>query len=545
MSKRILSAFLALVFVILIVPVNAFAVSTISITFKDKNLYNGIANHGNLQYYIVSKDAKNKTIKFKKDEFNYIKFIDIGGEYPVVDLSGIEKFTYLDELYIGSTKLSKISTLSKLTKLKELGICSFSKSLADALGQLKTIKHLTITSTDLNALYGITNLTNLNILILDNIIYTDPSSTLVIMQDIDLTGIKKMTGLKELFVNGNYVYGISELPNLKNLRKLSISVNSDTSVDSIKKMTYLTALHLIIHPQVHVEDYQGLDISFLANFKNLTELSLSQDIIANNDFSVLSKLTQLTYLDLYKTGITDLSVLSNLTNLEFLDLDNNDISDISALKNLNKLEYFFCNSIYTYETYDFENIVPYPVYYVKNKSQTTSKITLQWDKMPNVNIKGFEVFKYDSSKKKYVKIASTKNNTYEVTGLKTATTYKFKVRAVRTVQGRDFPGPFSEVAELTTATAAPKISKITTGSKKANLTWGKITGATGYEIYMSTKKSSGYKKIKTITSAKSVKYTKASLNKNKTYYFKIRTYRTVKGKKVYSSYSPVKSIKIK
>jgi hypothetical protein len=71
-----------------------------------------------------------------------------------------------------------------------------------------------------------------------------------------------------------------------------------------------------------------------------------------------------------------------------------------------------------------------------------------------------------------------------------------------------------------------------------------VTGATGYEIYMSTKKSSGYKKVKTVTSAKTVKYTKSSLKKGKTYYFKVRTYRTVNGKKVYSAYSSIKSVKV-
>ena len=42
------------------------------------------------------------------------------------------------------------------------------------------------------------------------------------------------------------------------------------------------------------------------------------------------------------------------------------------------------------------------------------------------------------------------------------------------------------------------------GRKKIKLTWKKISKATGYQIYMSTKKSSGYKKIATIKKAKTV-----------------------------------------
>lgn len=84
-----------------------------------------------------------------------------------------------------------------------------------------------------------------------------------------------------------------------------------------------------------------------------------------------------------------------------------------------------------------------------------------------------------------------------------------------------------------------------TGAKKAKLIWKKVKAASGYEIYMSTKKSSGYKKIKTIKKAKTVTFTKSGLKKKKTYYFKVRTYRTVNGVTYYGNYSNVKQVKIK
>ena len=59
---------------------------------------------------------------------------------------------------------------------------------------------------------------------------------------------------------------------------------------------------------------------------------------------------------------------------------------------------------------------------------------------------------------------------------------------------------------------------------------------------MATSKNGKYTKIKTTSS---LKYTKKSLKLGKTYYFKVKAYRTVSGKKVYSSYSKVKSTKIK
>lgn len=82
-------------------------------------------------------------------------------------------------------------------------------------------------------------------------------------------------------------------------------------------------------------------------------------------------------------------------------------------------------------------------------------------------------------------------------------------------------------------------------TRTATLTWNKNKKATGYVIYMSTKKSSGYKKITTIKKWNKITYTKKKLKKNKKYYFKLKAYKTVSGKKYYSAYSNVKKVKVK
>ena len=80
---------------------------------------------------------------------------------------------------------------------------------------------------------------------------------------------------------------------------------------------------------------------------------------------------------------------------------------------------------------------------------------------------------------------------------------------------------------------------------QAKLTWKKIKNATGYEVYQSMKKNSGYKKVKTITKNKTVTYKAGKLKKKKTYYFKIRTYRKAGGTTYYGNYSNVKKMKVK
>ncbi|MBQ9942336.1 MAG: hypothetical protein IJP03_04940, partial [Christensenellaceae bacterium] len=62
-----------------------------------------------------------------------------------------------------------------------------------------------------------------------------------------------------------------------------------------------------------------------------------------------------------------------------------------------------------------------------------------------------------------------------------------------------------------------------------------VSGASGYVIYRSTTKSGGYKAVKTITSGSTVTFTNSGLTAGKTYYYKVKAYRTVSGSKVYGS----------
>ena len=82
--------------------------------------------------------------------------------------------------------------------------------------------------------------------------------------------------------------------------------------------------------------------------------------------------------------------------------------------------------------------------------------------------------------------------------------------------------------------------KITAASKKATLKWNKVTGATGYVVYMKNSDGS-YKKL---GSTKSTSYTKKSLKSGKKYYFRVRAYKTVEGKNIYGGYKTY-SVKVK
>ena len=104
----------------------------------------------------------------------------------------------------------------------------------------------------------------------------------------------------------------------------------------------------------------------------------------------------------------------------------------------------------------------------------------------------------------------------------------------------------SKIKTTCKVTVTPKPTKIKSAAKSGKdgikITWNKVSGISNYQIYMSTKSNSGFKKIYTASASKT-SYTKTKLKKGKKYYFKIRTAKKVSGTYYYSSYTAVKSIK--
>ena len=190
------------------------------------------------------------------------------------------------------------------------------------------------------------------------------------------------------------------------------------------------------------------------------------------------------------------------------------------------------------------NIIPSKVTNLKSSKRTYNSITLSWDKIDNVT--GYKVYRYDVKTESYklIKTISDASTTsYTNSKLTSATKYLYKVRSYKIVNNKTHNGDYSSSLAATTKPPTPTVKLTSPSTKKIKLTWTNISSrTTGYNIYMATSKNGTYKNIGS-TSKKS--FTKGSLKKGKTYYFKVRAYRTIDGKKVYSSYSSIKSIKCK
>ncbi len=178
-----------------------------------------------------------------------------------------------------------------------------------------------------------------------------------------------------------------------------------------------------------------------------------------------------------------------------------------------------------------------------NNSITASNFTKSYSsKAQSFNIgakqKGDAKLTYSSNNKKV-----TVNSSGKVTIAK-----GFIGKATITITAKATTG-YNKATKKITVTVNPptiKISKLSnSGSKKMTINWNKSTVVTGYQIQYSTDKN--FKKnVKTVNVSKNSTKSKSitKLTKNKTYYVRIRSYKTVSNVKYYSGWT-VKSIKIK
>lgn len=101
-------------------------------------------------------------------------------------------------------------------------------------------------------------------------------------------------------------------------------------------------------------------------------------------------------------------------------------------------------------------------------------------------------------------------------------------------------------AQWTKKPSKPKSPKATANSKsQITVSWKRVTNATGYEVVRATLKKGKFKKVTAIKKGSIVNFKNQKLKSNQNYFYKIRSYKTVNGKNVYSSYTKIVSAKTK
>ena len=165
-------------------------------------------------------------------------------------------------------------------------------------------------------------------------------------------------------------------------------------------------------------------------------------------------------------------------------------------------------------------------------------IALSWESDGDED--GFEIYRARSEGGQYTLLDATEETEYIDTGLVTNTAYYYKVRAYAETDEDTLYSDFTPVVSARPLPAAPQLKAVKSG-KKIKASWGKVSGASKYELYYAASQNGKYK-LATRTASKS--FTVSGLKKGKTYYLKAKAYCMIKGKKVYGGYSDTVAVSL-
>lgn len=179
------------------------------------------------------------------------------------------------------------------------------------------------------------------------------------------------------------------------------------------------------------------------------------------------------------------------------------------------------------------------------KAAGTTGIKLTWKKTNGAD--GYCIYRYDEATKSYINIktiTSASTLTFTDTKRKAGTAYQYKICAYKIKSVNS--GALSDAVKVCTNPAKVssfKLSKNQAASQK--LSWKKVSGATGYEIYCYDTAKKKFVKIVTVKGGSKTTYTVKKRKTGVTYRYKIRAIKTEGKTTVYGQYSNELKIKKK
>lgn len=159
-----------------------------------------------------------------------------------------------------------------------------------------------------------------------------------------------------------------------------------------------------------------------------------------------------------------------------------------------------------------------------------NSLTINWNNVENAT--KYEIQR-STDNKKWSKLATVTEGNYVDKKLTYGKKYYYRVKAYDGTKWTKYSNVVNKKVVPNKVTLRIKSA----GTNNVKLEWDKVS-VTGYEVYMGTK-TSNMKKIATVTKNSTLSYNKKKLKANTKYYFKVRAYKTVSGKKVYGKYSEI------
>lgn len=163
------------------------------------------------------------------------------------------------------------------------------------------------------------------------------------------------------------------------------------------------------------------------------------------------------------------------------------------------------------------------------KAVACTKARLSWTAVEQA--RGYEIYRSTDKNGSYQRIARTSSCTYTDRRRIPGETYYYRIRAYGKEDGETVYSKFSGARTLKMRPEKPTLTSVKArGRSRVRLNWKKLGGVHGYAIYRSTKRSYGFELIARVGKS-TVRYTDQT-PEARTYYYKIRAFRNVEGKRL-------------
>jgi uncharacterized protein YxeA len=156
---------------------------------------------------------------------------------------------------------------------------------------------------------------------------------------------------------------------------------------------------------------------------------------------------------------------------------------------------------------------------VSATAASSGSITVSWGSVSGAS--GYYVYHSTSSGGTYSYVDSTSSTSYTDTGLSSNTTYYYKVSAYNYYGEGSLSSYASATTSGTTPSAPSSVSASAQSASSITVSWGSVSGASGYYVYRATSSGGTYSLV---DSTSSTSYTDTGLSSDTIYYYKVSAY---------------------
>lgn len=197
--------------------------------------------------------------------------------------------------------------------------------------------------------------------------------------------------------------------------------------------------------------------------------------------------------------------------------------------------------------------MPAAVVFADPYSNSDYRIRVRWEEVDGAN--GYQIWRKDAENGyRIVKTIGDKGNeltsdqghvtAYGNTGLTAGEKYTYKMRAFYIKDGNKVFGTFSDEVTVAVQPSKPTITLSTPRAGRVMVSWNDFEKADGFQVWMAESAGGSFRIVRTVDDGTATSYTKYELESGKTYYFKVRAYMDVDGKKTFGAYSTTMSIRV-